>query len=317
MRIMASRRSTIRRLATTFLPIVLILTIAVVAVAGVIVYNITRPPRAAYLVTPQSFTIGPILKANDATWPNHDGTQARGWLIKGNEGAPAVILLHRYGADRSSLLNLAVKLNESTGFTVLWPDLRGHGLNPPVNWTLFGAIEGDDVTAAIDYLHTLKTPAGQPHVGLIGIYGAELGAYAALDAAKRYPEVRVLALDSAPGSPDDLVVHSTSQRAALNNVFLKTLGRWGVRAYAFGKFNNTPSCELARALRNVKVQLLTGPSNDPWRASTLELTNCFSGGAVEVRKDLQLTGMNLNTATGEQEEAYDRPVIEFFKNALK
>ena len=314
---MASRGLTIRRLARTFLPIVLILTIAVVAVMALIVYNITRPPRAAYLVTPQSFTIGPILKASDATWLNHDGTQARGWLIKGDEGAPAVILLHRYGADRSSLLNLAVKLNESTGFTVLWPDLRGHGLNPPVNWTLFGAIEGDDVTAAIDYLHTLKTPAGQPHVGSIGIYGAELGAYAALDAAKRYPEVRVLALDSAPASPDDLVVNVTSQRAALNNGFLQTLGRWGVRAYAFGKFHNTPSCEVARALRNMKVLLLTGPSNDPWHASTLELGNCFSGGAVEVKKDLQLTGMNLNTATGEQEEAYDRPVIEFFKNALK
>jgi hypothetical protein len=315
---MASPKRAVRRFATTFLPIVLILVIAVVAVGAVIVYNITRPPRAPYLVTPQTFTIGPILKASDATWPNHDGTQARGWLIKGNEGAPGVVLLHRYGADRSFLLNMAVKLNESTGFTVLWPDLRGHGMNPPVNWTLFGAIEGDDVTAAIDFLHTLKTPAGQPHVGLIGIYGVELGAYAALDAAKRYPEVRALALDSAPASPDDLVRRVTSQRAALNNAFLQTLGRWGMRAYTLGKYNNTPSCEVARALRNVKVLLLTGQSNDPWRASTLDLANCFSGGgAVEVKKDLLLTGINLNAATGEQEEAYDRPVIEFFKNALK
>ena len=317
MRLMASRRSPIKRIATTFLPIVLIVLIAVVVVASLIVYNITRPPRAAYLVTPQSFTLGPILKANDATWANHDGTQSRGWLIKGNEGAPAVILLHRYGADRSSLLNLAVKLNESTGFTVLWPDLRGHGLNPPVNWTLFGSIEGDDVTAAIDYLHTLKTATGQPHVGLIGIYGIELGAYAALDAAKRYPEVRALALDSAPSSPDELVRATTSLRAGMSNALLQKLGCWGMRAYAWGKYHSTPSCELARGLRNVKVQLLTGPSNDPWRASTLDLANCFSGGAVEVKKDLALTGFNLNTATGEQEEAYDRPVIEFFKNALK
>ena len=97
MRIMALRRPPIRRLATTFLPIVLIVLIAVVVVMGLIVYNITRPTRAAYLVTPQSFTLGPILKASDATWPNHDGTQARGWLIKGDEGAPAVILLQRYG----------------------------------------------------------------------------------------------------------------------------------------------------------------------------------------------------------------------------
>jgi pimeloyl-ACP methyl ester carboxylesterase len=317
MRLMASRRPLVRRFAITFLPIVLIILIAVVVVTALIVYNITRPPRAPYLVTPQTFTIGPILKASDATWSNHDGTQARGWLIKGDEGAPGVILLHRYGGDRSSLLNLAVKLNESTGFTVLWPDLRGHGLNPPVNWTLFGAIEGDDVTAAIDYLHTLKTPAGQPHVGLIGIYGVELGAYAALDAAKRYPEVRVLALDSAPASPDHLVRSATSQRAAMSNALLQKLGLWGMRAYAWGKYQSTPSCELARSLRNVKVLLLTGPSNDAWRATTLELGSCFNGGTVEVKKDLQLTGINLNTAPGEQEEAYTRPVIEFFKNSLR
>ena len=105
-----------------------------------IVSGITKPPRAAYLVTPQTFSrvTGPMLNANDVAWNNHDGTQARGWLIRGAEGAPSVILLHRYGADRSFLLNLAVKLNETTNFTVLWPDLRGHGQNPPVNRTLPG-----------------------------------------------------------------------------------------------------------------------------------------------------------------------------------
>lgn len=314
---MAAGNRLIRRLAKTFLPIALILLVAVGAVTALIIFNITRPPRAPYLVTPQTFAIGPILRASDATWTNHDGTQARGWLIKGDEGAPGVILLHRYGADRSVLLNLAVKLNESTGFTVLWPDLRGHGLNPPVNWTLFGAIEGDDVTAAIDHLRTLKTAEGQPHVGLIGIYGVELGGYAALDAAKRYPEVRVLVLDSVPASPDDLVRSATSQRAALSNPVLQKLGCLGMRAYAWGKYHNTPSCELARALRNVKVLLLAGPSSDLWHASTVELRNCFSGGGVDIKKDLPLTGMNLNAATGEQEEAYDRPVIEFFKDSLK
>jgi len=317
MPMMASRRRLIRRLAITFLPIVLIVVIAVVAVTALIISNITRPPRAPYLVTPQTFTIGPILKASDATWTNHDGTQARGWLIKGDEGAPAVVLLHRYGGDRSALLNLAVKLNESTGFTVLWPDLRGHGMNPPVNWTLFGAIEGDDVTAAIDHLRTLKTTAGQPYVGLVGIYGVQLGGYAALDAAKRYPEVRALALDSVPASPDDLVRAATSEHSGMSNPLLQKLGCLGMRVYAWGKYQSTPSCELARSLRNVKVLLLTGPSNDPWHTSTVELETCFGGRGVEVKKDLPLTGMSLSAATGEQEEAYDRPVIEFFKNSLK
>ena len=300
-----------------FLPIVLILLIAGAAVMAWLVHGITRPPRAPYLVTPQTFTIGPILNASDATWSNHDGTKARGWLLRGAEGAPAVILLHRYGGDRSWLLNLAVKLNETTNYTVLWPDMRGHGVNPPVNWTMFGTVEGDDVTAAIDYLRTLKSPAGKQQIGLIGIYGVELGAYAGLDAAKRYPEVRALALDSAPESPDDLIRAATGGRAGMNNIVLQTLGRWGMRLYAIGKYQSTPSCELARALRNERVLLLAGGQNDPWRNSTLALEPCFTGSTVEVKKDLPLTGFHLASATGEQEEAYDRPVIDFFDKALR
>ena len=302
-----------------FLPIVLIVLVALAAVTVWIVRGVTRPPRAPYLVTPQTFSqyTGPILNATDVTWPNHDRTTARGWLIRGAEGAPAVILLHGYGADRSWLLNLAVKLNETTNFTVLWPDLRGHGENPPVNWTLFGTVEGDDATAAIEYLHSLKSPTGKPQVGgPIGIYGTELGAYVALDAARRSPEVRALALDSAPASPDDLIRVATNGRAGMNNGLLQHLARLGVRIYALGKYQATSSCELARPLRVPRVLLLTGAEGDLWRPSTMELGKCFSG-TVEVKKDLTLTGANLPNSTGQQEEAYDRPVIEFFDKALR
>jgi len=301
----------------TFLPILLVVLVAAASVSAWIVYSTTRPPHARYLITPQSFPSGPIAKASDVTWSNHDGTQARGWLIKGDEGAPAVILLHRYGADRSWLLNMAVKLNESTGFNVLWPDLRGHGEQPPVKWTLFGAIEGDDVTAAMDYLHTLKATTGKPQTGFVGIYGVELGAYAAVDAAQRYPEVRALALDSVPASPDQVMQAATDRQIRMNNPLFHFLARWGMKVYGVGKFQNTSTCDLARATRNERVLLLTGVVSDPWRTSTLELANCFKGGNVEMKRDLPITGGGLDAATGEQEETYDRPIIEFFKAALK
>ena len=316
---MTSRRKLIKRVLKAFLPIVLVVVVAIAAVTVWIVNGITKPPRAAYLVTPQTFSrvTGPMLKATEVTWTNHDGTQARGWLVRGAEGSPSVVLLHRYGADRSWLLNLAVKLNETTNFTVLWPDLRGHGENPPVNRTFIGALDGDDATAAIDYLHTLKTAGGKPQVAsVVGVYGVELGAYAALDAAKRYPEIRALALDSAPASPDDLVRAATSVRAGMNNALLQRLASWGLKIYSFGKYQRTPSCELARPLRDVRVLMLTGSEGDSWRTSTLELSKCFNG-SVEVKKDLPVTGVSLPSATGEQEETYDRPVIEFFDKALR
>jgi pimeloyl-ACP methyl ester carboxylesterase len=316
---MASRRTLIKKVIKAFLPIILVVLLAVVGVTAWIVHSITTPPRAAYLVTPQTFSrvTGPMLKATDVSWTNHDGTQARGWLVRGGDGAPSVILLHRYGADRSWLLNLAVKLNESTNFTVLWPDLRGHGENPPVNKTLLGNVDGDDATAAIDFLHTLKTPSGKPQVaGPVGVYGVELGAYAALVAAKRDPEIRAVALDSAPASPDDLVRSATSSQAGVSNAVLQRLASWGLKIYSLGKYQNTPSCELMRSLKDVRVLLLTGAEGDNWRTSTLELSPCLNG-PVEIKKDLPVTGVSLPSATGETEEAYDRPVIEFFNKALR
>src|SRR5438128_7692584 len=108
---MSPRARVLRKMVKAFLPILLVVLVAFVCVCGWIAYSITRPPRAAYLITPQTFSTvtGPILKATDVTWKNHDGTDSRGWLIRGADGAPAVILLHGYGADRSWLLNLAVK----------------------------------------------------------------------------------------------------------------------------------------------------------------------------------------------------------------
>jgi pimeloyl-ACP methyl ester carboxylesterase len=316
---MSSRSRLVKRVIKAFLPIILVILVAVAAVMVWIVYLITVPPRAAYLVTPQTFATvtGPMLKATDVTWTNHDGTQARGWLIRGAEGSPSVVLLHRYGADRSWLLNLAVKLNETTNFTVLWPDLRAHGENPPVNRTLIGAMDGDDATAAIAYLHTLKGPSGKDQIsGSVGIYGVELGAYAAIDAARRNPEVRALALDSAPASPDDLVRSATTGRAGMNSAILQRLASLGLRIYSMGKFQTTSSCDLARTLKESRVILLTGGDGDPSRTSTLDLGKCFSG-SVDVKKDLPVTGYALPSATGEQEEAYDRPVIEFFDKALR
>jgi len=316
---MSSRGRIVRRLFKAFLPIILVILVALGAVTFWIVRTISRPPRAQYLVTPQTFSqvTGPVLKATDATWPNHDGTTARGWLINGAEGSPAVILLHGYGADRSWLLNLAVKLNETTNFTVLWPDLRGHGENPSVNWSLFGPIEGDDTAAAIEYLRTLKGPSGKALVaGRVGLYGTELGAYAALDAARRVPEVGALALDSVPASPNDLINSATSNRVGMNNAVLKQLARWGVKIYSMGKFQATSSCDLARSLREPRVLLLTGGEGDAWRVSTIDLAKCFSGN-VETKKDMPVTGSNLPNSTGQQEEAYDRPVIEFLDKALR
>ena len=318
---MARRPRLGKKLVRSWLPILLLVALAVCGAVGWILYDISRPQRRAYLVTPQAFTqiSGPGLKATDETWRNRDGTAARGWLLRGAEGAPAVVLLHRYAADRSWLFNLGVKLNETTNFTILWPDLRGHGLNPPVKSTSLGMREGDDVLAALDYLKRLKTPTGRPLVGdRMGAYGVELGAYAALKATRQDTRVRVLVLDSVPAAPDQLLQAAVKEDAGIDNGAIEYLVGVAARVYFIGGYDNTSSCALAASLPSQPVLLLSGADAGYLRDSTAALARCFSNpGNIEVKTDLPLTGLNLPSATGEQGEGYDRRVIDFFDRNLR
>src|SRR4051812_36375956 len=108
---MLRRRRVGGKLFRALLPIVALLFFGLCGWVWWVVAGVAHPPHHPYLVTPDKYFV-PI-KATDEQWPNDDGTQARGWLLRGSEGAPAVVLLHSYGADRSWLLNLGVKINEA------------------------------------------------------------------------------------------------------------------------------------------------------------------------------------------------------------
>lgn len=314
---MSPRRVPGKKLLKMLLPIVGLLLLVVALTMVWLVYKVTRPPRQAYLVTPEKFTLLSErgLKATNEEWTNRDGTKARGWLLRGTPGSPAVILLHRYGADRSWLLNLGVKLNEATNYTILWPDLRGHGIDPPVAWTSFGGRETEDLSAAIEYLKSLKVQERPLVGGPVGLYGVELGAYAALREGARNPNVRALVLDSVPSAPLDILNAAVKDRTGLSNNFLKWLTRTGTGIYFLGRFDNTPLCEAAKEVGDRRVLLLAGEDSADLRASTLALAQCLPPG-VEVQGDLPLTGYNLPLATGVQGEEYDRRVIDFFDKEL-
>ena len=314
------RRRLGKKLFKSLLPILLVVVVALVLALGAIVYGITRPARRSYLVTPQSFSqiSGVALKVTDETWRNRDGSAARGWLLRGTPGSPAVVFQHKYGADRSWLFNLGIKLNEATSFTILWPDLRAHGMNAPVRTTTFGTRETDDLLSAIDFLSSLKGDGGTSLVGSrVGVYGVEFGAYTAVRAARQDARIQVLVLDSVPRDADDVINAAVRDDFGVEYKPLLWMARTAARAYFMGQYQNVTSCELARGLRTQRVLLLAGAEQVNFRESTIALQECFSNRAnVELKTDLPLTGMTLPSATGEQGERYDRPVIDFFTTNL-
>lgn len=314
-----------KRLLKTFyrllLPIVILVVAATVAASVWLVQKTSRPQAADYLVTPDKYGLlsSRGAQVTDEKWANKDGTMARGWLLRGSQGAPAVILLHKYGADRSYELNLGVKLNEATNFTILMPDMRGHGPQPLVQITSFGGAESDDVLAAVQFLKGLKTQEQFPLIGPnIGVYGVELGALAALEASVKEKSLTSIALDSVPQDSNALLASAVGRRYPFASVVTSEFAQLGTNLYYLdGSYVRSTACEAGRAISDRQVMLLGGIDASDFQSSTLRLSKCIQGSAhVETKVDLSPSGFSIMSASLEQSGAYDQRVIDFFRATL-
>lgn len=318
---MAKSTRLLRSLYKLLFPIVLLVIVAAGAAAVYLTYESSHPVKVGYLVTPDRYgwLSARGAQVTDESWANRDGTQARGWLLKGAENAPAVILLHKYGADRSHVLNLGVKLNEGTNFTVLMPDLRGHGPNPPVTFTSFGGCETADTTAAIAFLRGLKTEAQTVLVGKdIGIYGLEMGSIAALNAAADDQAVKAIVLDSVPSDSDSLLASVIDRRFPFVSSVTSRLGQVGTYGYYYeGCYSRVPSCDSAKRVTGRKALLLAGTDLPEFQESTSKLSKCFPNStATESETALSPSGFGVINASIPVSETYDQKVIDFFRNSL-
>ncbi|HMQ02313.1 MAG TPA: hypothetical protein PKD26_00155 [Pyrinomonadaceae bacterium] len=318
---MAKSTRLIKSFYKLFLPVVLLFVVAAGAASIWFAHESSKPSAAAYLVTPEKY--GQLsargAQVTEETWVNRDGTPARGWLLRGAENAPAVILLHKYGADRSHVLNLGVKLNEASNFTVLMPDLRGHGLNPPVDYTSFGGCEAMDTVAAIEFLRGQKTASLAPLVGSeIGLYGLEMGSLAALNAGAQDQSVKAMVLDSVPSDSDSLVASVIDSRFPFVSSVTSRLGQLGAYPYFYeGCYSRVPVCDLAQQVGGRKAMLLGGSDAPQFQESTNKLGKCFpSTTKTEVNTSLSPSGFSVINSSIQVSEAYDQRVIDFFRVSL-
>jgi pimeloyl-ACP methyl ester carboxylesterase len=318
---MASVKKLFRSVLKLVLPIVILLLLVGVGTSLWLAHMSSKPPHTQYLVTPEQYgrlsTRG--ARITDESWSNNDNTAAKGWLLRGGEGQPAVILLHRYGTDRSWVLNLGVKLNEQTNFTVLMPELRGHGENFEKETSTFGVCEADDLAAALKFLREQKSANNSPLVGQnVGVYGLEMGAYAALSGAVSQPDIKTLVLDSVPMRADDLVSSVVKNRFPFAGSITGMLAARGNRLYHNSCYRETSLCQQVEGLDGRQVLLLSGSDASQWKASTMDLSQCLpKQNKVEAKLDLNQTGFSTINTKPEDADLYDQRVIDFFQQHLK
>jgi pimeloyl-ACP methyl ester carboxylesterase len=168
--------------------------LATVVIAGFLVYRIVKPQRTSSEINLDSFPGRP----DEVDFSTPDVGNRAGLFFPGFRGAATIVLCHGYGSSRGELLTLVSALQDHE-YNVFVFDFSAHGANDGI--TTFGYHEADEVRAAVDAV------AGRKDVDRtrFGMWGYNLGAYAALREAESDKRIRALILDSVYDSPEQMV----------------------------------------------------------------------------------------------------------------
>jgi len=211
---------------------------AFVALSLVSFWLAVRPPRLAVSLTPRDvgLTVEPVTIAAD------DGVELAAWLVV-RTGAPAIVLLHGYPAEKADLLPIAAAL--APRFTVLLLDLRYFGHSGGRATTL-GLRERRDLSRAIDFLAARGS-------GEVGVFGLSLGGAVALLAAAEDPRIRAVAAYAPFADLRALADHVYGWLGWLRYPFVLLLRGWSV--VFLGRDVTAISPERAAATLSVPVLL--------------------------------------------------------------
>src|SRR3977135_4349208 len=183
------------KLLMALLALVFFAVLATTAIAGFLVYRIVKPQRTNSEISMASFPGRPEVLEFEV--PGGLGKR-EGWFFPGLRGAPTIILCHGYESSRGELLTLVSALQDHQ-YNAFVFDFAAHGGNQGL--TTLGYREADELRAAIDTLAARSDVDPQR----FGVWGYNLGAYAALRAAEDDKRIRALVLDSVYDEPSQMV----------------------------------------------------------------------------------------------------------------
>ncbi len=184
------------KLASILLVLVVFVALATAVIAAVLTYWIVKPQRTSSEINMASFPGKP--DEIDFTVAGLKPSERRGWFFPGLRGAPTIILCHGYESSRGELLTLVSALQDHQ-YNVFVFDFAAHGANDGV--TTFGYREADELRAAVDVI----AQRNDVDATRFGLWGYNLGAYAALREAEKDSRVRAMILDSVYDYPKQMV----------------------------------------------------------------------------------------------------------------
>jgi pimeloyl-ACP methyl ester carboxylesterase len=285
------------KLLIVILAFVFFAILATVVISGVLTYWIVKPQRTSSEINMASFPGRP----DEVDFTVAGLGSRRGWFFPGFRGAPTIMLLHGYESSRGELLTLVSALQDHQ-YNVFVFDFAAHGANAGV--TTFGYLEADEVRAAIDVI----AKRNDVDATRFGLWGYNLGAYAALREAEKDPRVRALALDAVYDYPRQMVKIGVEKTGVAGFPLMVKSAQMCFEWMNYEHRNDPPVSAKLSKMAGVPM-LFIEASDDPETAS---ITRELFLKAPEPREEAIIPHGNFVNLPDDEKRAYENRMVSFF-----
>jgi pimeloyl-ACP methyl ester carboxylesterase len=285
------------KLVAALVALAFFLVLATAAVGAYLVYHIVAPAKTGEAVDltnlpgrPQDFSYEvPGL-----------GTRAA-WFFPGLKSAPTVILCPGYASGREELLPLATGLQDH-GYNVLLFDFAGRG--PNATYSTLGYREVGEVRAVIS---AIAARSDVDH-SRFGLWGTNMGAYAALGAAEGDPRIRALVVESLYDEPPELLSVLLTRYGLTPLPFLQRLAVQSFVWFNY-KYRRAPPLSAGAARLGDGQKLFLEATDEPALVGPTHALFLSSPGPKE---EVLLTQGNYQGMLDEEKRTYENRIISFF-----
>jgi hypothetical protein len=285
------------------LPAAIILGLGILATPCLLVYKVSKFRMSQETLDP-SFH---FLEFSDIRMTSPDGNEIHGWWIPGMEGFAGIVLAPGFGMNRSDALSLATVLHKE-GFNILIYGQRGSSASSEKS-SSFGLKEEKDMLSILQFIQ--KRPEIDP--SSIGIWGVDVGAYSALQAAAAVLEVRAIAADNVFESISNFVDIRIDEEFDLENRFLQFGCRQIYRLFYITSGSLSDEGIPVEKLVDRSLLFITGEN----RKKLGYLTTALYEKLSSEKEIISFKTSRVHLMKEEEFQGYDRRVADFFLQNLQ
>jgi pimeloyl-ACP methyl ester carboxylesterase len=290
----------IAKVFSAFLALLLFVFVALSSMSGYLLYEVLRPQRSSSSVNLDIMMGHPVTLSFQLA----DGSSREGWYFPGLRGAPAIVVCHGYLSQRADVLTLVTALQDHQ-FNVFLFDFSGHGTSP--RGSTLGYKETDELRAAIQALSG-RDDVDPQHFGL---WGVDMGGYAALEVAASDPRIGAVAVDDAYADPRDMM-RIQVKRSGLGVIpLVYRFTDFGFRMANYQHRNDSPVTAHLAQLKSIP-KLFIASGDQPDLAN--QALNLFA--VAPQPKDLQRDQTSYADMSDDDRKNYENQVVSFFLQSI-